>query len=62
MCLHYVLFLVPNVLFFEKKTMDYMYKWVKLSKSGNLKKIELNTSFYRVFYRLSENHKIIEIE
>ncbi len=27
-----------------------------------LKHFELNTSSYRVFYGLSENHKIIEIE
>ncbi len=37
-------------------------KWVKLSKSGRFKMFELNTSSYRVFYGLSENHKIIEIE
>ncbi len=40
-------------------TMDC--KWVKLSKIRPVKIFELNTSSYRVFYGLSENHKIIEI-
>ncbi len=38
------------------------YKWVKLSKSACFKFFELNTSSYKVFNGLSENHKIIEIE
>ncbi len=43
---------------FLKKTMDY--KWVKLSKSGRLKKCELNIPSCRVFYGLSEKYKYIQ--
>ncbi len=37
------------------------YKWVKLSKMGRFKKIELNIPSCRAFRGLSENHKIVEI-
>ncbi len=46
---------------FEKKPCT-IYKWVILSKLSHFKLFELNTSYYRVFDALSENHKIIEIE
>ncbi len=45
---------------FWQKTMDY--KWVKLSKLGHFKTCELSTSSCRVFDRLSDHYKIIEIE
>ncbi len=45
--------------FSAKKTMDY--KWVKMSKFGSFEKFELNIPSCRVFYGLSENHKIIDI-
>ncbi len=38
------------------------YKWVKLSKSDYFKYFQLNTLSYGVFYGLSTDHKIIEIE
>ncbi len=37
------------------------HQWVMLSKLSRFKLFQLNTSFYRVFDGLSENHKIIEI-
>ena len=42
-----------------RKTMDY--KWVKLSKSVYFENFELKTYVFRIFCRLSEYHKIIEI-
>ncbi len=45
---------------FWKKIMDF--KWVKMPKLGCFENFELNTTSYRVFYGLSKNHKIIEIE
>ncbi len=40
-----------------EKTMGY--RWVILSKLGCFKSFELNIPSCRVFYGLSENHKII---
>ncbi len=57
-----VFFVATNVPSFEKNRGLYIYKWVKLPKSDRFNIFELNTSSYRVFYGLSENHKIIEIE
>ena len=37
------------------------YKWAILSKLGRFKNFKLNSSSYRIFYGLSEKHKIIEI-
>ncbi len=45
---------------FLRKTMDY--KWVILWKLGRFKFFNSNTSSYRVFHGLSEDHKIIEFE
>ena len=59
-CLDFEFLSGQKHLIFDKKPWTE-YKWVILSKSDCFEHFKLSTQFYRVFYGLSENKKIIEI-